>query len=127
VPAKQPPLFPTLAASATDFGERLRLARLRRRFPAATVAARAGIARATLSRAEHGDPSVALGTYLRILRVLSLESDISLLARDDELGRKLQDLGLPTRRRAPTSGPKHAPGRRSDGDRRDKRGSATGL
>ena len=106
MPSRQPVMFPSSVAVLADFGERLRRARLRRRLPAATVAARAGIARATLSRAERGEPAVALGTYLRILRVLGLESDLSIVARDDELGRKLQDLELPQRRRAPklTSG-----------------------
>jgi transcriptional regulator with XRE-family HTH domain len=94
-------MFPASAALLNDFGERLRRARLRRRQAAATVATRAGIARATLARAERGEPAVALGTYLRILRVLGLEADLSLVARDDELGRKLQDLELPDRRRAP--------------------------
>lgn len=101
MPTKQPVLFPPLMALLGDLGSRLRVARLRRQFPASTVAARAGIARATLSRAERGDGSVTLGTYLRILRVLGLESDLGLIARDDELGRKLQDLKLPTRQRAP--------------------------
>lgn len=101
MPAKQPLLFPALAALLSDLGSRLKLARLRRRFSAATVAARAGIARATLARAERGDGAVTLGTYVRILNVLGLESDLALVARDDELGRRLQDLGLPTRRRAP--------------------------
>jgi|SRR5450756_606018 transcriptional regulator with XRE-family HTH domain len=101
MPSSQPTMFPASAALLHDFGERLRLARLRRQMAAATVATRAGIARATLARAEHGEPAVALGTYLRILRVLGLESNLSLVARDDELGRKLQDLELPGRRRAP--------------------------
>ena len=94
-------MFPASAALLSDLGERLRRARLRRRLAAATVAARAGIARATLARAENGEPAVALGTYLRILRVLGLETDLSLVARDDVLGRRLQDLELPERRRAP--------------------------
>ena len=101
MPASQPRLFPALATLLSSLGERLRMARLRRRLAASTVATRAGIARATLARAEHGDASVAIGTYIRVLRVLGLEHDIALVAKDDELGRRLQDLALPTRRRAP--------------------------
>jgi hypothetical protein len=37
---------------------------------------------------------VSLGTYLRVLRVLGLDKDLDAVARDDALGRKLQDLGL---------------------------------
>lgn len=98
MPASQPRLFPTLDAQLTAFGERLRLARLRRRFTVATVCARADIARATLYRAESGDPAVSLGTYARILRVLGLDDDLARLAADDALGRRLQDLELPARR-----------------------------
>ena len=55
----------------------------------------------TLFRAEQGSPAVALGTYLRILSVLKLESDLDRLASDDRLGRLLQDTELPQRRRRP--------------------------
>jgi transcriptional regulator with XRE-family HTH domain len=77
------------------------LARLRRRYSAASVAKRAGIVRTTLYRVEKGDPGVSLATYANVLRVLGLQSDLDLLARDDVLGRKLQDLKLPTRKAAP--------------------------
>lgn len=66
----------------------------------ATVSARAGISRMTLYKAEKGDPSVALGTYLRILGVLRLADDLALLAADDRLGQKLRDLALPVRRKS---------------------------
>jgi transcriptional regulator with XRE-family HTH domain len=82
-------------------GERVRLARLRRRMSASTVAARAGITRSTLYRVEEGDPGVSLGTYASVLKVLGLHSDLELVAKDDVLGRKVQDLNLPLRRRAP--------------------------
>lgn len=82
-------------------GTNLELARLRRRYSAQTVAQRASISRKTLYRVERGDPAVSLGIYARVLQVLRLEQDLVKLAADDELGRKLQDAGLLTRRRAP--------------------------
>ena len=83
------------------FGEDLRLARLRRQLSAEVVAERAGISRATLVKIEAGDPSVAMGSYFQVLRVMGLEQGFSSLAADDEMGRKLQDLELRPRRRAP--------------------------
>jgi len=58
------------------------------------MAERVGIARDTFSRVEKGDPAVSLGTYLKVLRVLGLDGDLDLVAKDDALGRKLQDLAL---------------------------------
>ena len=85
----------------TEFGERLRLARLRRKFTVEMVAKRAGISRPTLYRVEQGDASVAMGTYLRVLSVLGMLKDLDLLAKEDVLGRRLQDLELPKRREGP--------------------------
>ena len=92
-------MFPTQGKLLAAFGERLRLARLRRQLSVDAACERAGISRMTLYRAERGSPAVALGTYLRILSVLKLEADLDLLARDDKLGRMLQDAELPARRR----------------------------
>jgi transcriptional regulator with XRE-family HTH domain len=83
------------------FGENLKLARLRRRLSAEQVAQRAGISRATLHKIEKGDPAVAMGSYFVVLNVLGLEKEIERLAADDEFGRRLQDLGLKTAKRAP--------------------------
>jgi hypothetical protein len=47
-----------------------------------------------LHRAEKGQSAIAMGTYLSILAALHLERDFELLAKDDVLGRRLQDLGL---------------------------------
>ncbi|WP_373877871.1 helix-turn-helix domain-containing protein [Pseudomonas turukhanskensis] len=92
------PIFPKEQKVLIAFGERIRLARLRRNMSAETMAARASCSRMTLHKAELGSPSVAFGTYLRILAALHLSEDINLLARDDEVGRRLQDLELPRRR-----------------------------
>jgi transcriptional regulator with XRE-family HTH domain len=104
-------ILPALARILHGFGERLKSARLRRRYSADMVAQRAGIARATLSRIEQGDPGVSFGNYARVMQVLRLEQDVNGLASDDELGRKLQDAELGTRARAPrrkTEGVKRA-------------------
>lgn len=79
-------------------GERLRVARLRRRISTILMAERVGVSRDTLHRLEQGDPNIALGTYARILRVLGLDRDLDALAGDDELGRKLQDQAIARQR-----------------------------
>ncbi len=99
MPSKPITLFPQEIKLLTEMGDRLRLARLRREFSAETVATRARISRTTLYRVEHGSPAVAMGVYLRILLVLGLENDLAEVAIDDKLGRKLQDLGLATKKR----------------------------
>ena len=103
MPTKSLPLFPGIARELKALGPRIRDARLRRRLSAATVSVRAGISRPTLHKIEHGDPAVTLGNYAQVLRVLGLEADLGAVARDDILGRRLQDEALPQRRRAPRS------------------------
>ncbi|MCL1961830.1 MAG: helix-turn-helix transcriptional regulator [Desulfovibrionaceae bacterium] len=78
----------------TELGERLRLARKRRKLSTAAVAQRAGISRATLYKVEAGHHGVTLGSYVRVLVALGLEGDFNRLAADDKVGRKLQDLAL---------------------------------
>lgn len=85
---------PTSVRQLTSLGERLRLARKRRRVTTVLMAERVGISRDTLNRVEKGDAAVSLGTYLRVLRVLGLDGDLDRIATDDVLGRKLQDLDL---------------------------------
>ena len=81
-------------------GENITLARLRRKFSAEQVAERANISRPTLSAIEKGMPTVSIGSYLLVLQVLGLENDFLFLAKDDILGRKLQDLGISVKERA---------------------------
>ena len=81
-------------------GEQIKLARLRRNLSRAQVAERAMCSELTEARVEKGSPTVAIGTYLRILYALQLEDDIMLIAKDDILGRELQDIALINRKRA---------------------------
>lgn len=55
---------------------------------------RIGISRDTLNRLEKGEATISIGTYMKALHVLGLANDIELVAKDDVLGRKLQDAGL---------------------------------
>jgi transcriptional regulator with XRE-family HTH domain len=94
MPSRPPISFPSERRLLAGLGERLRLARKRRKFSVLTVAARAGISRTTLYNVEKGDPAVTLGTYARVLAVLGMEKDLERVAADDPLGRRLQDLAL---------------------------------
>lgn len=94
MPRKPPTIFPQEQQLLSQLGERLKLARLRRKLSTVIVAQRAGISRSSLYKVEAGDPGATLGTYLRVLVVLGLEGDLHAVAADDKVGRKLQDLAL---------------------------------
>lgn len=98
-------VLPKTQAILGQMGEQIKLARLRRHLSAELVAERAGISRVTLSNIEKGSPSVAIGSYAAVLHALNnMDTDFLLIAKDDQLGRKLQDLELTTRKRAPKKG-----------------------
>ena len=94
------PLLPAQKRTLMSLGENIKLARLRRDLSSEQVAERAGISRNTFIKIEKGDESVAMGYYFRVLAVLGLDKDILLVAKDDELGRKLQDAKLVVKERA---------------------------
>ena len=97
-------ILPATEDILRNMGEQIKLARLRRNLTAALVAERAGISRATLWKVESGSPAVAMGMYAAVLHALgNMDKDLLLIAKDDELGRQLQDLNLITRKRAPRS------------------------
>lgn len=81
-------------------GEQIKLARLRRNLSIAQVAERATCSPLTVARIEKGSPTVSIGIYARVLYVLQLDDDLTLIAKDDVLGRALQDLSLKHRTRA---------------------------
>ena len=94
-------VLPQTEAILSTLGEQIKLARLRRNLSVELVSQRADISRATLWKVEKGDATVAIGIYAAVLHALNnLDKDLLLVAKDDELGRALQDLQLKTRKRA---------------------------
>ena len=88
-------LLPKTIEILSQMGEQIKMARLRRKLSAELVAERAGVSRTTVWSVEKGSPSVAIGAYAAILHALNnMDNDLLLVAKDDELGRKLQDLSL---------------------------------
>jgi transcriptional regulator with XRE-family HTH domain len=87
-------LQPGLKRSGEALGDRIRLARLRRHMSQVEVAARADVNRLTLGRLERGDLTVSLALLVRVISILGLASDLENIAKDDVLGRRLQDVTL---------------------------------
>lgn len=81
----------SLTKNLEIMGEQIMLARKRRHLSMQDIADRATVTRLTVSKVEHGDPTVSMGIYARVLFALNLEDDITLLASDDSLGRQLRD------------------------------------
>jgi len=95
-------IMPKTREILEQMGEQIKLARLRRKLSSQLVAERAGISRQTLNAIEKGSSTVSIGSYTAVLHALTnLDTDLHLIAKDDDLGRKLQDLNLSTRKRAP--------------------------
>ena len=100
MPKKSIVLLPETLNILKQMGLQIKYARLRRKISAEIVAERAGISRATLCAIEKGSPSVAMGGYAAVLHALNyMDKDLLLVAKDDELGRKLQDLDLHVQKR----------------------------
>lgn len=85
----------------SELGENIRLARLRRKLSTIQISERAGIGRTTLYEIEKGKSKVSIGNYAQVLLVMGLEKDLLNIAKDDLLGRKLQDAKLILKKRAP--------------------------
>ena len=87
-------LYPKERRLLVEVGKQIKLARLRRKISCEMAAERAKISRVTLWKIEKGDPTVSMGAYLSVLFALRLERDILFLAKDDDMGRALQDKEL---------------------------------
>ncbi len=87
-------VFPKNRKILEQFGENILLARKRRKYTQRLISDRTGLSRQTIRKIEQGNPAVSIGHYVSVLSVLNLVDDITQVAKDDKLGRKLQDMKL---------------------------------
>lgn len=111
MPRATSPTLPSVGRLLRELGENLKLARQRRKLTATLLAERAGMSRPTLAAIERGDEHVSLGSIANVLHSLGLEKDLALIARDDELGRKLQDAAMTSPQRKKRTRTGNADGR----------------
>jgi len=70
---------------------------------AGEMAVRVGVSRPTIRRLETGDLTVSVAVLARVLEVLALDEDLDLIAREDDLGERLNDARLGRPRRSAAS------------------------
>jgi len=92
-------VFPKNRSVLEQLGENIKLACKRRGYTQVQVAERTGLSRLTVRKIEQGEPTVSIGHYVAVLSVLGLVEDLVQVANDDELGRKLQDIKLMSKRK----------------------------
>ena len=94
-------VMPNTELILKEMGNQIRLARLRRDISVNLICDRAYISRTTLWKVENGDPGVAIGIYAVVLHAIdNMDRDLLKIAKDDLLGRTLQDLKIDVRKRA---------------------------
>jgi transcriptional regulator with XRE-family HTH domain len=71
------------AERITQLGQRIRVARIRRGWSVAELAARAGVNRNTLTALEQGKPGTALGVCVTALWALGLDQSLDTVADPD--------------------------------------------
>lgn len=93
------PLPYVVAEACRGLGQRLAVARKRRRLTQRELARRAGLSTFTLIRIEKGVPGTELGSVLRVLWAMGLERSLSLVAEpeSDRVGEALERARLPQR------------------------------
>jgi transcriptional regulator with XRE-family HTH domain len=88
-----------VAQRITQLGQRIRVARIRRGWSVADLAAKAGINRNTLTALEQGRPGTAIGVCIAVLWALGLDKSMEAVADPDTdlHGKALEASRRPTR------------------------------
>lgn len=87
-------VFPKDLSTLKVMGEQIKLAIKRRGYSQSLISERTGLSRLTIRRITKGSPNVSIGHYVMVLSMINLTNDLLLVAKDDVLGRKLQDIKL---------------------------------
>lgn len=78
-----------------DLGERIKLARIRRKLSTKLICERAGISRATLCQVEKGSASPSIGTYINVLMALGgMDKEFDKILDNDIVGNNLNEIEL---------------------------------
>lgn len=88
-----------------ELGQRVRIARVRRRLRTEDLAQACGIGRRTLYRLENGDSGISMGTFMSVLWKLTLLDSVLAVADPDtdDHGKILEAASRPQRVRASAS------------------------
>lgn len=93
-------LLPKVLTNLSMLGENIRFVRLRRRLPMRVICEKAHISKPTLISIEKGMPEVSIGLYALVLNILgNFDDELSEIAKDDRIGRTIQDLNIKIPRR----------------------------
>jgi transcriptional regulator with XRE-family HTH domain len=89
----------SLKSELRALGQRLKLARARRKLTLANVAERTNLDERTISRAEQGYPGTSMKALMQMLSAYGLESSLSFVAslEHDKVGQSLDLQNLPKR------------------------------
>ena len=93
-------LMPDAQQKLNKMGNNIKKARLRRNISIEVLAESARISKGTLYAIEKGTATVSIGAYVAVLTALGMDKDLELVAKDDEFGRRLQDMNLVAPKRA---------------------------
>lgn len=85
------PLLPAQQKVLTELGDRIRMARRRRKISMEDMAQRANLTRQTVAKVEKGDSGVSIGAYVKVLNGLGMKQELYNVIKEDPIGRLLQD------------------------------------
>lgn len=85
------PLLPAQQKVLTELGDRIHMARRRRKISMEDMAQRANLTRQTVAKVEKGDSGVSIGAYVKVLNGLGMKQELYNVIKEDPIGRLLQD------------------------------------
>lgn len=94
VDSRRAVVYPRQKKYLKQLGQNIELAMKRRKITTTVMSDRTGLSRTTIRLIREGSPRVSIGHYLNVLGVLKLDKDLANVAKNDELGEKLEEIRL---------------------------------